>query len=635
MIKHPVRKFFGLTVLYIVIILGIFLLQFRSDSPVSATFGALRLQLTESAAPGQQTSEAGTPRPEKELRNRFQVSFRGLILSADSSSPVKLTAADGTETDGILTGWSKDSDLGFTLTFNDDVSVSLTVSDGTGDASLLIQADLPGQIESLSIPYKPAGGHLVTEQTERRTIISSKSQQFEAEAAKLTPDRLVLTRKNALAKYSVFDPAKVFDFGSVHGIAAATKEAYDATLRQLKDDIIRLFNPAAAESMPEQTIVAYVAAMAENGGYDTALSQLPSAVKTSPRRSYLSAPYFNSLVSLNRSLVMFVENGQEMIDNAAGQLSLEIFTLRDLAELLCITDRNSAYNLVSFPALSASFAPTTAQAAGILRTYTRLAVLDAELAAQIHPVLSVCLETIAAACSLDGEAVTLAEDGTPLSVMDAASAGAALVDYGRLTGNQDYSAAGYLVVNSYVKPTDNLRTAAELYPVLVTGNTFYPHIELVANASESGTGKTVWAWTAAKSIVYKRDSEDNLTLSIDFPQGSTQHIIINGIEPFRRIDIYDIAFRTDPRFESYNSSGYVYNGDTGTMFLKSLHRSAVENVKLYYDNPEAQARQAEAGQAQPEEQDGGRPEQGGGTGTAATVPAEQPSPAQGSAAGTI
>ena len=47
MIKYPIRKFFGLTVLYIVIILGIFLLQFRSDTSISTTFGELRLQLTE------------------------------------------------------------------------------------------------------------------------------------------------------------------------------------------------------------------------------------------------------------------------------------------------------------------------------------------------------------------------------------------------------------------------------------------------------------------------------------------------------------------------------------------------------------------------------------------------------------
>ena len=50
----------------------------------------------------------------------------------------------------------------------------------------------------------------------------------------------------------------------------------------------------------------------------------------------------------------------------------------------------------------------------------------------------------------------------------------------------------------------------------------------------------------------------------------------------RLIDIYGIQFRTDPRFEAYNSSGYTYNAETQTMFLKSLHEVQREEVKLYY-----------------------------------------------------
>ncbi len=602
MIKHPLHKFLGLTVLYIVIIFGIFLLQFRSDSSISNTFGALRLQLTES-----QNSQQ-----EKHLKNRFQISFRGLVVSADETNPIKMQKADGTETDGVLSGWNKNSDLSCTLVFNEDVSLEFIVSDDSQDASLLIQAFLPEQIESLSIPYKPAGGHLVTEQTERHTIISSKSLQFEAEAAEVGPDRLLLTRKNSMAKYSLFDPAKMFEFGSVHGIASATKESYEGTLKQFKGDLIRLFNPATAESLPEQTVVAYVAAMAEEGKYAEAIRQIPSAVKTSSRRSFLSAPYFNTLVSMNRSLVMFMENRRGMLDNAMAQNSLDIFTLSDLPELLCITDKETATKIVSMPATLPSFEPSPIQAAGIIHAYTKLDGLNKGLASHIMPVLGICLDTIALACTLEENTISLAKDDSPLSVMDAAVIGTTLIKYGHLTNNNDYSATGYLIINSYFNGnssiSENLRATAELYPVLVPDNTFYPHIEIVATAEDSGTGKPVWAWTSAKSIGYNRSSDNNLTLSIDFPQGDTQYIIINGIEPFRRIDIYDMAFRTDPRFETYNSSGYVYNGETKTFFLKSLHRSTVEKVKLYYDQPASQPARP-SGESQEQEQEPEEPEE--------------------------
>ncbi|MBR5866976.1 MAG: hypothetical protein IKZ04_03600 [Spirochaetaceae bacterium] len=579
MIKYPIRKFFGLTVLYIVIILGIFLLQFRSDTSISTTFGELRLQLTEV-----QNSDQ-----EQLLRNRFQVSFKGLILSSDASNPVKITDKNGNVTDAVLSGWTENSPLSCTLTFDNTIKLNFDVSDDTQNSALSVTAVLPEQIESLSIPYKPATGFLVTDQTEKHTIFTSKTFQYEAEAANVTADRIILTKKHSLAKYNLYDPAKMFEFSSVHGLASATAESYKTTIRQFKTDLIRLFNPVGSESLPEQTIVSYVAAMAENGSYSDAIAQLPTEVKTSTRRSFLSAPYFNSLVAMNKSLVMFIDNRKEMINNAAEQQTLDIFTLHDLAELLCITNSSVAKKLLAFPATLTEFEPTIPQASGIIYTYTRLAALNKSLAENLAPVLDACLSKIAKSCTLEDEIISIKDSNNSLTLMDYASLGTALIEYGKLTDNADYSATGYLIINSYFNGNpsvnDSLRTLAELYPILEPNNTFYPHIQIIADSAVSGTNKPVWAWTVAKNIEYKRDSERNLTLSIDFPQKDTQYLIINGIEPFRRIDIYDMAFRTDPRFETYKSSGYVYNGETKTFFLKSLHRSAKEEIKLYYDKP--------------------------------------------------
>ena len=43
-----------------------------------------------------------------------------------------------------------------------------------------------------------------------------------------------------------------------------------------------------------------------------------------------------------------------------------------------------------------------------------------------------------------------------------------------------------------------------------------------------------------------------------------------------------MAFRTDPRFETYNSSGYVYKKTTETLLLKSRHKTEFEKVRLVY-----------------------------------------------------
>ena len=240
--------------------------------------------------------------------------------------------------------------------------------------------------------------------------------------------------------------------------------------------------------------------------------------------------------------------------------------------------------LLAMPANSPSFNPTIAQAAGIINTYTRLHSLDAVLAQTLQPVLESCLATISAACSIENNVIRLEENEASLPILDSISVGMALVTYGQLTGNIDYKATGNLIVNSYITPevSSNLYIMTELYPIVVPNNPYYPHIQIIANTAKTGNDKPVWAWTIARDIGYVKNSSGDVTLTIDFPQGEINHSIINGIKPFRRIDIYDIAFRTDPKFESYNSSGYVYNAETQTMFLKSLHKVQRETVKLYY-----------------------------------------------------
>jgi len=70
-------------------------------------------------------------------------------------------------------------------------------------------------------------------------------------------------------------------------------------------------------------------------------------------------------------------------------------------------------------------------------------------------------------------------------------------------------------------------------------------------------------------------------------------MILNGIEQFSSIEIYGLQFRTDPRFETYNSSGYVYNAQTKTLFLKFRHKSPVETVRLFYRSRRENANTAE------------------------------------------
>ena len=581
MIKHPIRNFLGLTVLYSVIILGIFLLQFRSEAAISQTFGNLRIQLVETQLDSQQ----------KSLKNNFQTTFLGLNLFVDDQNPITITRTDGSESPASLVSWQEDSPASFTLFLDQDITLQFTVKSDGAEEFFSLKANLPENVENLSIPYKPSSGYLVTEQGGQRIVISSKSQQFEAVAAGISANRITLTNTEQVATYSTFSHLHTFEFSMVSSMPLSAETTYVETIKKLKSDFIQLASQSLSDSSTEHMVVAYIAAMAENHQYREALAQIPTSIKTSSRRTYLSAPYFNTLSAMNSSLVRHMENITSMIDYAIQQQSLDIYTIQDLAELLCAMEGNdSVQKLLSIPTSLEKFAPTTAQAAGIINTYTRLISLNKALAEQLEVALDDCLHTISSSCMVENNVIRLEEDKAALPLLDAVSVGMALISYGQLTGNQDYKATGYLIINSYItnEVSSNIHIMTELYPIIAPNNPYYPHIQIVANAATSGNNRPIWAWTVARDTSFSRDASGNITLVFDFPTDQTHHTIINGIRPFIRIDIYDIAFRTDPRFESYNSSGYAYNAETQTMFLKSLHKTQRETIKLYYSAPKTE-----------------------------------------------
>lgn len=575
MSKHPIRKFLGLSVLYSLIILGIFLLQFRSEIALSQSFGSLRLQLVETQSDSQQ----------KHLKNTFQATYKGLILFADDQNPAIITKTDGTTQAIAIQSWQEVDASNFILNFDQGINLQFSVKAGGADDYLSLEAQLPEEIEAIALSYKPTSGYLVTEQTPRRVIISSKTQEYEITAAEVTPIHLVLSDKEQFVTYSIFDPLNAFEFAMTRDLPLSAETTFTETISKFKSDFIHLASQSLSDISTEQLVVAYIAAMAENRQYKEALNKIPSNLKTSSRRTYLSAPYFNSLASMNTSLVRHMENRSSMINYAIQQKNLDIFTIQDLAEVLCTLEgKDVVTKLLTMPASLLEFSPSVAQAAGIINTYTRLSSFDRTLAQNLMPVLEKSLETISAACSLENNLIRLEENEASLPILDSISVGMALIAYGNLTGNMDYKATGYLIINSYITPevSENLHIMTELYPIVVPHNTYYPHITIVANTANSGNNKPVWAWTIAQNINYTKQSNGDVTITMDFPQGEINHSIFNGIKPFRRIDIYAMPFRTDPKFESYNSSGYVYNAETQTMFFKSLHKAQRETIKLYY-----------------------------------------------------
>ena len=102
-----------------------------------------------------------------------------MSLSSDEKNPLIATFLDGTTKQLSLENWNPDSDTSFSLYFDNQVSLRFMVTTvaKTND-SLTIVATLPEDILDVSVPYKPIGGYIVTEEQSSKLILSSKKDQY-------------------------------------------------------------------------------------------------------------------------------------------------------------------------------------------------------------------------------------------------------------------------------------------------------------------------------------------------------------------------------------------------------------------------------------------------------------------------
>lgn len=572
MFAQFLRKAFTLLVVYAVLIIGIFILQFKNDSIISEKLGNLHITLLESAQDDNSIL----------LKNKFSVKFNGLNFSGTEDNPVR-AMIKGADRPIVLKTWKKVSPLSCELSFSNGIVLRFSVSDDTAKAYLSVEGTLPPEVSRVFVPYNFAVGTSVVLRTDSQIQVETKKNSWELNAPSIQRDYVVLGKTEKVASYSYFDRTHSFTFEDTVAFDGASEAMYRNNIENLKQNLINSFAqiPSDSQTVAEQEAVSFVAAMAEKGRYNEALDSVPQNFKRNALRTFLSAPYFDTLTRVNEPLQAQLKNYGEMIARAAESSGLDIFNVRFIADYMCMhPGAGSVKKLLAAASAAEISEKPLQQAIGILAVYNDLCDKNPELANILAPAAAKSVEKISSSCAVDENLITISENGIFLSVVQAVQAGDAILRYGETVKDSSLVAGGRLIVSSYLKESSSfdLKTLGELYPIVVHDNYFYPHFEILA----FNNGRAVWAWTCAKNISYENDSQGSIVLNVDFPLSYTHYAIITGIERFQTIYIYDLAFRTDARFETYNSSGYVYQNDSNSLLLKSRHKSQIEQIRLVY-----------------------------------------------------
>ena len=565
MSKHPIRKLLGLTILYSAIIFGIFVIQFRNETVISKTFGLIRLILSET------TDENNTSK----LKNNFSVSFGGITVSSDYNNVAHICNEEQTPLE--LESWNQISETAFNLVFKDDIQVVFSYPSTEVLTPISVETFFPKDVTAIALPFKINGSYTLTEHESNNLVLASKAGEYEFSIPHNDSQFLYFYNYEPVASYDIFSKEKVFTFADAKALALSSEEYYKYSIEKVKSSV--LFKNGVPETASEIAITAYVAEMSSQGKFSQAIESVPAAAKTVAKRSYLSAPYFNSLVEMNKTLVMQNENIAYRMNYSLEQGNPSVFEFDAFSMYIQTRSTPEAVKYLSLLTQEGTSEPTPLQASGIIKLYADLYPISREKADILQVPAQKALGIIEKYCSIKDDIFSFAQENIEFSSLDYAKTGDTLIRYGEIIGNPDICAVGRLMFNIGISRFDSsdVESFATIYPLAARNNKFYPHIVIL----EETLTEPIWAWTAAQSITIETDQTNTSIISLDFPQGDSHYVIINGIKPFKSIEIYGLSFRTDYRFETYNSSGYVYDSKTNTLFLKYRHKAGTEIVKLY------------------------------------------------------
>ena len=529
---------------------------------------------------------AQTADSEINLANQAKVAFKGLSFFADDENPVLVRNGSGEEAELFLRSYKEDTDA-VKLFFSDEVTLEFfQFKQGDGVYSLSIFADIPETFSEIFLPCTVSPQYSFKTLDDGTLLLTSKSETFAFFCGGFDGQRVCFSQANLTAKCEPYthEPEvlpETFSFQAVASLAGTSDAELAAICSQVRSSFAErvgsLISQSRIDSLSEMDITAYVAELASRGRYSQAVSSVPDSFKRSSKRTYISAPFFDNLVSMSRSLAIQNEKFASLVKSS----SPDVFATEGMASYI-LREKNSPAIRQLIDSVSQTQAFSAPQAAGALDVYSELSSKEPVLASILEKATSLCVSSIEKSCVLENSTLKIKKnDGTFFDVYDTVFIGTSLAKYGRASSNALLTQAGNLIVYTALSSSElGVRTVSGIYRMIAPDNTYFPHAEILGWYGDS----CVWAWTCAQSISCAHDNALTANVLIEFPHEQTHYVIFSGVPDFRgKIEIQGMMFRTDPNFETYNSSGYVYQESSRSLFLKSRHKSRVELIRLFFD----------------------------------------------------
>ena len=479
-----------------------------------------------------------------------------------------------------------------------------------GAPEMRISGSFPEGISGAVLPFKLLRKTVFHDKGEGQHFFSADGVNYSFGNSPMDVERRMLligTKENTVSYRAI--PEKKTDTQKDYILPEAqTAAVYNETLTRWKDQNFSLWNRTISEQNNEDTVIAFAGEALLRGTYKAAVAAVPQSFLRGSSRSYESSAYLGGLDQAYRSLVTREREKIARLSRQINEKSLEFLKEPRVIEYFAVRGQNNFIDAgaelvrtIDPAILALDITP------GILEGYVDWKTIrpntDNPFERLVDQACYVITESLQR--SVDIPANNLLSAGRVFSFIDGQGdaefnlrLGKALLYYADTASDSTLAGIGRSLILSalslsdasgavkagLVQPAGGEITESPVRQDLVSGRLYrilspgdsYPRAMAIERSMNG-----IWAWTAAQAVSAVQQN-NTLDITVRFPAGETHYMIIRGIRAFARIQLYEMDFRSDPQFERYDSSGWVYYPQEQVLVLKMKHRGPEEHVKIIY-----------------------------------------------------
>jgi hypothetical protein len=567
--KTLASRIAGLAALYCVVFFFLVLLQFSNNGSFSLNAGAMNVR-GRYLQPGSEQKTGNEVL--HEITDGIKIYYGGLEFSLSENRGKGLTITDNNKTISVDPEYFALTDNiarfvlpgGTMLVFN-----SLNSPRGH---ELRINAEFSEDTTKVIIPIIPRRSSLINENGQVGIMYSGSRYLFSSSTGELENGNITLTRENASISYRSRGRQRTFDPADY---ILARSNNYDSDLTDWLNTSYSQWSQNAASLQNEDDIIAYCSESAFRGSLSTALSGIPRNFSSNQNHTFRSAGFTGGMANAYRQ---FTENESEKSDRItrlAREKSPDILKEEHLIDYLFARSNtllvNEVFDIIKdmkTGSINIDHCP------GLLEIFSDLKRWRPFLENPIEHLTEQILFLISDNLYHDTEedhVFALNFEGINLDF--SLRLGNALLPWAQSANNTEWEAIGKSLVLSVL---ESGKETGKYYN-MIKSTDYSPRAALLTDDGQ-------WAWTVSPSVRTSY-TDGNFNITFTYPANLTHYVIICGIRPFIRLQLYGADWRSEANFERSDSSGWVYYPQNQILIIKLRHRSTVENVRLIYREP--------------------------------------------------